>query len=98
MNTFGISERSYFLIWETLKNFPQVEKAVIFGSRAKGNFVSGSDIDLAIFGKDCNPELALKISACLNEEIPIPYYVDVLDFNSLTNNNLKEHITRVGKI
>jgi predicted nucleotidyltransferase len=95
-NTFGISEKSYDLILSIFKNYPEVETVIIFGSRAKGNFRQGSDIDLAIKGQACSPELALKISGIINEQIPVPYSVDVVDYNSLENLELKVHIDRVG--
>lgn len=94
-NIFGISDNSFNLILETFKNFPEVEEAVIFGSRAKGNFKKGSDIDIAIMGKNSSPELALKINGYLNETLSIPYFVDVVDYATITQLELKEHIDRV---
>ena len=96
MNHFGISIQSYQLLRQTLKTVPEIEKAIIFGSRAKGNYKNGSDIDLAIMGKDCTPETAININAILNEVLPIPYFVDVIDYTSLKQPQLKEHIDRVG--
>lgn len=98
MENFGISEKSYELIIETLKKYPEIERAIIFGSRAKGNFKPGSDIDLAIIGNKCTIDLALKLNGILNESLPIPYFVDVVDYNSITNDQLREHINRVGLI
>lgn len=96
MNHFGISIQSYQLLRQTLKDVPEIEKVIIFGSRAKGNYKNGSDIDLAIMGKDCTPETAININAILNEVLPIPYFVDVIDYTSLKQSQLKEHIDRVG--
>ncbi len=75
-NRFGISDSSYALIISVFEKFPQVETALIFGSRAKGNYRNGSDIDLAIKGNDCTPETASHLSGIINEQIPIPYCVD----------------------
>ena len=98
MNKFGISEKSFNHLMETFKKYPEVEEVIIFGSRAKGNYKRGSDIDLAIKGEKCNASLALDLSAYINQELPIPYMVDVLDYNSLQHQELKEHIDRVGAI
>jgi predicted nucleotidyltransferase len=68
----------------------------LFGSKAKGNYKKGSDIDLAIKGENCSPALALHIQGFINEELPVPYMVDVIDYTSLTHKELKEHIDRVG--
>ena len=97
METFGISEKSYLLIIDVLKSYPEVETAIIFGSRAKGNYKKGSDIDLALIGESLNSKIILDIAGILNEGIPIPYHVDVVNYHSISTPELKEHIDRVGK-
>lgn len=98
METFGISMLSYQRIIAVLSSYKEVEKVIIFGSRAMGNYRHGSDIDLAIAGLHCTPKLAWDIAGRLNESEPIPYAVDVVDYNSLTNPSLKEHIDCYGKV
>lgn len=97
MNTFGITEKSYQLLLNAFIKFEEVEQVILFGSRAKGNYKKGSDIDLAIKGKNSSSNLALNIKSYLNEELLIPYFVDVVDYNSLDHQELKEHINRIGK-
>lgn len=97
MENFGISPKSFALIVEVLKRYNEVESAIIFGSRAKGNFQNGSDIDIALVGKNVTSEIVFDITSILNERIPIPYRVDVVNYNSITSNELKEHIDKVGK-
>ncbi|MFC4770143.1 nucleotidyltransferase family protein [Effusibacillus consociatus] len=96
MNQFGISEKSFQLLLDTFIQYTQVEEVILFGSRAKGNYKKGSDIDLAIKGEECSASLALTLQSYINEELPIPYTVDVIDYNSLNHKELKEHIDRVG--
>lgn len=96
MNRFGISEKSFRLLLETFAKYPQVEEVIIFGSRAKGNYKKGSDIDLAIKGEKSSASLAQNLGAYINEELPIPYMVDVVDYCSLKHQELREHIDRVG--
>ena len=96
-NKYGIAENSYNYLLETLIKYNTVFEAKIFGSRAMGNFKKGSDIDLAISGDNIQYDTLLKISSTLNEELPIPYYVDVIHFESITNSNLKKHIEIYGK-
>lgn len=98
MNQFGISEKSFNLLLEAFAKFPQIEEVIIFGSRAKGNFKKGSDIDLAIKGEKCNASLALDLNTYINEELPIPYMVDIVDYGSLQHQELREHIDRVGML
>jgi predicted nucleotidyltransferase len=98
MNQFGIANRSYLLLQETFSKYPEVEQVVLFGSRAKGNFKKGSDIDLTIKGKKATLKTAVMISVIINERLPIPYHVDVIDYASLNHPELKEHIDRVGVV
>ena len=95
-NLFGITDSSYLFLLKALSRYPEVDEVLIFGSRAKGNFKKGSDIDLAIKGKGCSEELAMNIKGYLNEEVSIPYYVDVVDYASLRNKDLREHIDHIG--
>lgn len=98
MNQFGISEKSFIMLLETFAKYPQIEEVIIFGSRAKGNYKKGSDIDLAIKGIACNASLALDLRAYINQELPVPYMVDVIDYYSLQHPELKDHIDRVGVV
>jgi len=97
-NSFGIYEKSYDLIINAIKSFHEIEKAIIFGSRAMGNFKKGSDVDIAIFGENIKFETTSELNAKLNEEIPIPYYVDILNFNDISSKELKKHIIEEGKV
>lgn len=96
MNTFGITAKSYQLLLNAFAKYDEVEQVVLFGSRAKGNYKKGSDIDLAIKGKNSSSYIALNLKAYLNEELPIPYFIDVVDYGSLEHPELKEHIDRAG--
>ena len=98
MNEFGITEKSYGLIQETFLKYPDIEEVLVFGSRAMGNYKTGSDIDLAIKGKNASNKIAWDVSGYLNEVLPIPYYIDVVYYEGLTNQEFKEHIDRHGKL
>ena len=94
---FGISEKTWSLLLDTLAGYEEIDQAVIFGSRAKGNCQKGSDIDIAIYGDRVDAKIALDLSASLNEKIASPYHFDVLAGNSVTNPDLIDHIERVGQ-
>ena len=98
MNEFGITEKSYGLILESFLKYADIEEVLVFGSRAMGNYKNGSDIDLAIKGKNASNKIAWDVSGYLNEVLPIPYYIDVVYYEGLTNQELKEHIDRYGKL
>lgn len=95
--SFGLKNGDLSTIIQILQQYKEIEQAIIFGSRAKGNYKNGSDIDIALKG-----EISLKtFSDCqfiLEEEILLPYMFDIIDYNRLTNDKLKEHIDRVGVV
>jgi len=94
---FGLIESDLEYIIDAIKYFPIIEKAVIFGSRAKGNYKPGSDIDIAIFGKKITFDVLAKLHSMLEDDSPMPYKFDVIDYTHLNHEELKEHIKRVGK-
>ena len=97
MNTFGITEKSYRLIQDALQQFSEIEKVYIYGSRARGDYRNGSDIDLALLGEKVNTQTAFKLRVLLNEELPVPYYIDVVCYPDLKQSLLKSEIDRDGK-
>ncbi|MEJ5310473.1 MAG: nucleotidyltransferase domain-containing protein [Anaerolineae bacterium] len=94
----GLLPRDLDYIIQALRQFPEVEVALIFGSRAKGNYTRGSDVDLAIRGERITPTTISRLSFLLNEEYPLPYFFDVVHYETLSNSDLIEHIDRVGEI
>ena len=96
MNDYGISKRTYDLLLKNFRDFPEVEQVVLFGSRAKGNYKAGSDIDLAVKGKEVTPALIFKLNNIFNERLPIPYEVDVIGYQDLDHESLRDHIDRIG--
>lgn len=95
-NHFGISASSYNQLIGYFQANSKVERVVIFGSRAKGSYKVGSDIDLAIYGSGITALDVMDISSTLNEELPIPYKIDVVCPVFLHDDALLGHIERVG--
>lgn len=79
-------------IIKTLKNYPAVTKAVIFGSRSTGLNQKNSDIDLAIY---CKKQFPIGLRLDLEEAAGI-YKIDVINMNTLTNEKLKKIIEKEG--
>lgn len=92
---FGLSENTINILKKFFSEFPEIEEVKIYGSRAKGNYRKGSDIDFALFG-EINFRLFSKISSEI-DELPTPYKYDVADYKTIENKNLKDHIDRIGK-
>ena len=94
---FGISEKSTNLIIGALSRWPEIEKANIFGSRALGNYKNGSDVDLVIYGSKLTQDIINDLSVLLNEELPLPYYFDIVHYETLKHWSLKDHIDKYAK-
>jgi len=91
---FGLKEGDIEQIIQVLANCIEIKKAVVFGSRAKGNYKAGSDIDLAIWSE--NAGAVLKTDGKLNDETLLPYQFDLVNYDTINNEALKEHIDRIG--
>ena len=96
MNKFGIAKQSFNYIIESLGLYKEIEQAIIFGSRSIGNYKKGSDIDLSIIGENVTDKTVLSLSTRLNQELPIPYYFDIINHQSIDNRQLKKHIDQFG--
>ncbi len=92
----GLNEKDISIIINELKMFPEIETALLFGSRAKGIYQKGSDIDIALTGTAVTCQTCTELHFQLNEESPLPWYFDVVQLESVVNEDLKSHILRVG--
>ena len=63
-----------------------------------GNYKKGSDVDIAIFGERVNNKVIFELNDYLNEVYPLPYFFDILNYSSISNQNLKNHINHEGKV
>ncbi|MCF7793585.1 MAG: nucleotidyltransferase domain-containing protein [Candidatus Cloacimonetes bacterium] len=95
---FGLTEKDIQLIQKAAKKFENIEKIIIFGSRSMGNYKNGSDIDLALVGKNISDEIMKRFTDLVQEEYPLPYFFDIVSYNTITNIDLLNHIKSEGKI
>jgi len=93
---FGLPDKTIAAINNIFANCLGVEKVLIYGSRARGDYENGSDIDLAIYG-DVTLDDRLRLSRQIRD-LPIPYTCDLSVFKDIANENLREHIERVGLV
>jgi predicted nucleotidyltransferase len=91
----GLSDQTVERIVTVLAHYPEIEKAVLYGSRAKGNYRNGSDIDLTLFGDGLNFSLLTRLDNEL-DDLLLPYKFDISVFANLTHPDLIDHIRRVG--
>src|SRR5437879_5307626 len=91
----GLSPDTVARIKSVLGRFPEVEKAVLYGSRANGNYRNGSDIDLTLFGDGLTENVVSRIYWAL-DDLLLPYKIDLSLFSGLKHPALIDHIRRVG--
>ena len=93
---YGLSPHVIEDIGRVLRRHPNISRAIIFGSRAKGNYSEGSDIDLALVGEGISYRQLLDIGIGL-DDLGLLYRVDLVDYNKVAGSPLGEHIDRVGR-
>lgn len=95
MDSFGLPQRTITELLKYFRTKPEIEKVVIFGSRAKGNYKNGSDIDFAIWTD--NHKTFFRYAGEL-DELPTPYKYDVIDFKELSHEGMIKNINQYGKL
>ncbi len=91
---FGLPQVTIDLLRDYFSHVPEIKKVVIYGSRAKGGYEKGSDIDFAFFShseEDLTGRLLMEL-----DELPTPYLFNATNYYKLKHRELKEHIDRVG--
>ena len=95
---YGLLEKDMDYILKALKQFDEIDRAILYGSRAMGNYKKGSDVDIAIQGEKVTGKTIFELDDLLNEVYPLPYFFDIVHFEKLTNQNLIDHIEKNGKV
>jgi predicted nucleotidyltransferase len=91
MTKFGLPQRTMNELHAIFKKYPQVEKVIIYGSRALGKERTGSDIDLTLLGSSLNWQDLEHVSGAIDDS-------DLSIFNQIDHPDLKDHIHRVGQL
>lgn len=94
---YGLPDSTVEKINTVFKSFSEVKQAVLYGSRAKGNYKPGSDIDLTLYGSALTTSLCNDIAGKL-DDLLLPYKIDLSVFDSLKHPELQAHIERVGVV
>ena len=93
---FGLKDSDIARIIEILQRHPDIDEAIVFGSRAMGNYKPGSDVDIALKGT-LRATTADEVTIELNERLPLPYKFDIVAYSTLPRGPFLEHIDRYGK-
>lgn len=97
VEAYGLDAQALQQIRQCLKKFSHIEQAVLYGSRAMGNFRPGSDIDLVIVGQQFSHQQLLQLLTML-DDLLLPYSFDISRRQDIENQDLLAHIDRVGKV
>jgi predicted nucleotidyltransferase len=97
MMKFGLRETDIERINHLLEQSDKVQKAIIYGSRAKGNYKPSSDIDLTLIAPDMSISELYQLENQI-DDLLLPITVDMSLYHHISNPDLIEHIERVGKV
>jgi predicted nucleotidyltransferase len=93
---FGLTDPQYLLIKNCFSKLPEVQKVILFGSRAMGNHKLTSDIDFMVIGDRVSNLTMTRLHGMLNEELSVPFRFDLLNSNEPMPPDLKKHILQYG--
>lgn len=92
---YGIKEEQWDKLLSTFAAYPKIERVVLYGSRAKGNYKPYSDVDITLYGQELTSSDISKLSLAI-DDLLLPYQFDISIFHTLQNPDLIDHINRVG--
>ena len=94
---YGLSDTVIKELQDVFRRHANIKKVLIFGSRSKGTYRAGSDIDLALIGQDIDYNQILSI-LCEIEDLGLLYSIDLLDYQKNVGTPIGDHIDRVGQV
>lgn len=93
---FGLSASTIAQVNSVIAKYSLINKVVIYGSRAKGNFTKGSDVDLTLIGDNLDHRMVHNLELEI-DDLLLPYTFDISIFTQIENKELIDHINRMGK-
>ena len=94
---FGLTQETIDKINSVFVKYPEIEEVVLYGSRAKGNYREGSDIDISLKGENVTDRIRSYVSGDI-DDLNTPYLFDISVFHKLGSESLVEHINRIGQV
>ena len=90
-----ISEKLKLELKNIFSKYPEIDKVLLFGSRARNDHRVNSDVDICLFGKNVNHLILAKVSMDI-DELNTPLSFDILNFNELNKVELIDNILKEG--
>lgn len=92
---YGLDSKDIAAIKKVFLQHVEIEKAILYGSRAKGNYRKESDIDLTLLGEEIGLTQLFEIETEL-DDLLLPYKIDLSIYHKIENPDLIQHIERIG--
>lgn len=92
---FGLPPATLEKLNSVFAQHAAIDSVLLYGSRAKGNYRAGSDIDLTIKGGEIPFDELMQIENEI-DDLMLPYTVDLSQYRQLENADLIAHIDKVG--
>lgn len=94
---FGLRDHDIERLHQIFDSHDSIQRVILYGSRAKGNYRPNSDIDLTLVGSDLDSRLLSILEQDL-DDLLLPYQIDLSILSAIENPDLKDHIERVGQV
>ena len=92
---YGLTDIELQKLTAVFASNKHIEKAILYGSRAKGNFKPFSDVDIALVG-DALTRNDLNHTLMEIDDLLLHYMFDISICHTLRNEALIKHIKSVG--
>lgn len=94
---YGLDDKHIRELTDILRKFPHIAEVVLYGSRARGDYHRGSDIDICLKGENITKADIIQLKTALYES-RIPYFFDIAVWQNIKNADFKANIERDGKV
>lgn len=94
---FGLSDKTIDILQRTFFKYKDIDEVLLYGSRAKGTHEKFSDIDITLIGENLSKQTFSTILFDI-DDLLLPYMFDISIFHKITNPDVVDHISRVGKV
>lgn len=95
--SFGLSEKTLSSLRAYFASVPEVEQVILYGSRARGDYHKGSDIDLMLIGSNITPRLLSKMDMEI-DDLLLPYFIQITDRKEILDARFLEVVEKEGVV
>ena len=92
---YGLKDIELAKLNEVFAANERIERVILYGSRAKGNYKPFSDVDITLEGAELTHNDLSRLSLAI-DDLLLPYQFDISIFHALKNEALIDHIRRMG--